>query len=85
MTVQRGDIISFSDFWSFGIDDQARRAAGDSAVLREALEILKDIFESNNYDIYIYFDVDIEEADMTDILENWIFQENMKLIFYMNR
>ena len=44
---QRGDVVSFSDFWSFEADDQGRGAAVASAALRGDLEMLKNIFESN--------------------------------------
>ena len=82
MTAQCGDIDSFSDFWSFGINDQGRRVVADSAVLREVLEILKDIFESNIWVIFIYLDIGVEDSSLLDILEDWILQENIGLIFF---
>ena len=42
------DRLSFSDFWLFGADDQARSAAVASAPLSGDLERLKDIFESDD-------------------------------------
>ena len=43
VAAQRGDIVSFSDFWSLGADDQGRGAAVASAALRGDLAMLKDI------------------------------------------
>ena len=47
VAAQRGDVVSYADFWSFGADDQGRGAAVASAALRRDLEMLKDIFELN--------------------------------------
>ena len=47
VAVQRGDVISFSDFWSFGADD--RCAAAASAALRGDLDMLEDICDSIRY------------------------------------
>ena len=44
-----GDIFSFVDFWSFGADDRDRGIAEISTILNDDLEILQNIFESNDY------------------------------------
>ena len=46
------DRLSFSDFWSFGADDQGRSVAVLSAPGGN-LERLKDIFESDECSIFI--------------------------------
>ena len=53
VAAQRGDVVSLSDFWSFGADDQGRGAAVASAALRGDLEMLKGIFEPNDCTIFI--------------------------------
>ena len=53
VAAQRGDVVSFSDCWSFGPDDQGRGAAVASSAVRGDMEMLKDIFESNDCTIFI--------------------------------
>ena len=66
--------LSFSDFWSFGADDQGRGAAVASAALRGDLERLKDIFESHDCSIFIQRP-GVEEANLPDVLEHWTLRE----------
>ena len=51
--VEGGDCFSFSDFWSFGADDQGRSVAVAWAALSGDLERLTDIFESGDCSIFI--------------------------------
>ena len=64
--VEGDDHLSFSDFWSFGTDDQGRSVAVASAALSDDLERLKDIFD---YSIFIQRP-DEGEVNLPDILEN---------------
>ena len=70
VAAQFGDVFSFSDFWSFGADDQGRGAAVASAALSGDLERLKDIFESDDCSIFIQRP-GVEEANLPDVLEHW--------------
>ena len=81
MAAQRGDVVSFSDFWSFGADDQGRGAAVASAALSGDMEMLKDIFESNDCAIFISPGVGVEEANLPDVFEHWILREYVELAF----
>ena len=62
-----GDRLSFSDFWSFGADDQGRSVAVAWAALSGDLERLKDIYESDDFSIFIQRP-GVEEADLRDVL-----------------
>ena len=68
VAAQRGDVVSCSDFWPFGADDQGHGAAVTSAALRGDLQVLKDIFESNDCSIFISLGVGMEEANLPDVL-----------------
>ena len=81
VAAQRGDVVSFSDFWSFGADDQGRGAAVASAALSGDLEMLKDIFGSNDCTIFISPGVGVEEANLPDVLEHWTLREYVELAF----
>ena len=52
-----------------------------STTLRNELEILKDIFESNDSIISINPGAIVEEINLSDILEYWILRESAELIF----
>ena len=71
---QRRNGLSFSDFWSFGADDQGRGVAVASAALRGDFERLKDIFESHDCSIFIQRP-GVEEANLPDVLEHWTLRE----------
>ena len=57
------DVISFSDFWSFGADD--RQVAVTSAALRGDLEIFKDICDSDDCSVFIFSGVGVEDSNCT--------------------
>ena len=78
VAAQRGDVVSFSDFWSFGADDQDRGAAVASAALRGDLEMLNDTFESDDCSIFNQRP-GVEEANLPDVLEHWILREYVEL------
>ena len=52
-----------------------------SAALRGDLEMLKDIFESNDCTIFISPGVGAEEANLPDVLEHWTLREYVELAF----
>ena len=79
VAAQRGDVVSFSDFWSFGADD--RCAAVASAALRGDLEMLKDICDSDDCSIFISPGVGVEEANLPDVFEHWTLREYVELAF----
>ena len=73
VAAQRGDVVSFSDFWLSGADD--RCAAVASAALRGDLEMLKNFCDSNNCSIFISPGVGVEEANLPDVFEHWTLRE----------
>ena len=75
VAAERGDVVSFSNFWSFGADDQGRGAAVASAAVRGDLEMLKDIFASDDCTIFVSPGVGVEEANLPDVLEHWTLRE----------
>ena len=79
MAAQRGDVVSFSDSWSFGADD--RCAAVVSAALRGNLEMLKDICDSDGCSNCIRPGVGVEEANLPDVFEHWTLREYVELAF----
>ena len=79
VAAQRGDVVSFSDFWSLGADD--RCAAVAIAALRGDLEMLKDICDSDDCSIFISPGVGVEEANLPDVFEHWTLREYVKLAF----
>ena len=74
------DRLSFSDFWSFGVDDQGGSVAVASAALSGDLERLKDIFESDDCSVFIQHP-GVEEANLPDVLEDWTLREYVELAF----
>ena len=63
------DRLSFSDFWSFGADDQVRSVAVASAALNGDLERLKDNFKLNDCSVFIQRP-GVEEAIICQIFSN---------------
>ena len=77
--VQRRDDFSCSEFWSCRADD--RRAAAASVALRGKLQLLKNIWDSDDCSIFINPGVNVEEANLSDDLEYWILHEYAELVF----
>ena len=77
------DRLSFSDFWSFGADDQGRRSqccGGFGGPERRLdLERLRDIFESDDCSIFFQHP-GVEEANLPNVLEHWTFREYVELV-----
>ena len=81
VAAQRGDFFSFSDFWSFGADDQGRGAAVASAALSGDSERLRDIFESDGCSMVIQRPGVEEANNLPDVLEHWTLREYVELAF----
>ena len=79
LMARRGDVISFSDFWSFGADD--RQVAAISAALRGDLEMFKDICDSDDCSVFNRSGVGVEDSNLSDLFKYWTLHEYAELAF----